>query len=326
MNSTGTPVTNLGVVLLSLSDGTRLALRSGDETAARVLGFLSRAAQLSLAPDLLPPGVRRLLLVTDVGHKGMAPLESATDALCVLTAPGASRRLRRMDLTRARSEDRRRARPLALEPLSDEQWFWQQLTRLSAAIARETQPRGGVLLHSALAALPNPTGPTGILLAGRSGVGKSSASRRLSPPWRALADDVTLVVHDGDGTYMAHPWPTWSRFFGDEAGDGSDTWDVQQAVPLRAIVILEQGPVDRIQPLGPGHAVALLAELAQQTSTHLEQGMPHAELAAFHLQRFDNLCALVGTVPAYLLHVSLNGAFWTEIERVVCEGEDQRDQ
>jgi len=154
-------------------------------------------------------------------------------------------------------------------------------------------------------------------LAGPSGVGKSTAARRLPPPWRALADDATLVVRDATGVYWAHPWPTWSRFFGPEAGDGSDTWDVQRAAPLRAIVVLEQGPVDRIEPLGPGHAVALLSELAQQTSTYLVQGMSHAELAAFHRQRFDNLCALVRAVPAYLLHMSPDGAFWTAIEGVL---------
>jgi len=45
--------------------------------------------------------------------------------------------------------------------------------------------------------------------------------------------------------------------------------------------------------------------------------MPHAEIAAFHRQRFDNLCALVRAAPAYLLHVSLTGAFWTVIEGVL---------
>jgi len=157
----------------------------------------------------------------------------------------------------------------------------------------------------------------GILLAGRSGVGKSTAARRLPPPWRALADDVVLVVPAGDGAYWAHPWPTWSRFFGEERGDGSDTWDVQRAVPLRAIFVLEQGEEDRVEPLGPGHAVALLAELARQTSTHFLRGWPLDELAAFNRQRFENLCALVRAVPAYTLYVSLTGTFWDEIARLM---------
>jgi len=160
-------------------------------------------------------------------------------------------------------------------------------------------------------------GEGGILLAGRSSVGKTTASRRLPPPWRALADDVTLVVRDASGVYWAHPFPTWSRFFGPEAGNGADTWDVQRAVPLRAIFVMEQGEEDRIEPLGPGHAVALLAELARQTSTHFLHGLPLGEIAAFNRQRFENLCALVRAVPTYTLHVSQHGAFWEEIARVM---------
>jgi SynChlorMet cassette protein ScmC len=157
-------------------------------------------------------------------------------------------------------------------------------------------------------------------------VGKSTASARLPHPWRALSDDATLVVCDGQGTYWAHPWPTWSRLFGDEAGDGSDTWDVQRAVPLRAIFILEQGEEDRVEPLGPGHTLALLAELARQTSTHLIRGWPLDEMAAFHRQRFENLCALVRAMPAYTLYVSLNGAFWKEMRRAISQEPDRGGQ
>jgi SynChlorMet cassette protein ScmC len=162
-------------------------------------------------------------------------------------------------------------------------------------------------------------GGHGILLAGRSGVGKSTASMRLPPPWRALADDMALVVRDeaphAGGVYWVHPWPTWSWFFGrEDRRPGGGTWDVQQAVPLRTIFVLEQGEEDRAEPIGPGRAVALLAELARQTST---RGMSLDEIAAFNLQRFENLCALVRAVPAYLLHVSLDGAFWEEIARAL---------
>jgi SynChlorMet cassette protein ScmC len=127
-------------------------------------------------------------------------------------------------------------------------------------------------------------------------------------------------VPDQRGTYWAHPWPTWSRFFDeqDRGDEGSDTWQVQQAVPLRAILILEQAGEDRAEPLGPGHAVCVLAELARQTSTHLLQGWPRDELATFHLQRFENLCALARSVPTYRLQVSRHGTFWEEIEQVLC--------
>jgi len=311
-----------GDFTLSLADGTRLVLCAGDEEAARVVDFLARVATLTPGPSSTGRGEeeRRLLVVTAPG--GQADTRSvsyASDADIVLS-------LEPTDMPQRRRLWRD---PTASpEPLTTEQWFWQQLVRLSACIAQQTQSRGGVLLHSGLVLTPTPLerkgswgrgawGEGGILLAGRSGVGKSTAARRLPPPWRALADDVVLVVQAGDGAYWAHPWPTWSRFFGEEKGDGSDTWDVQRAVPLRAIFVLEQGEEDRVEPLGPGHAVALLAELARQTSTHFLRGWPLDELAAFNRQRFENLCALVRAVPAYTLYVSLTGTFWDEIARLM---------
>jgi SynChlorMet cassette protein ScmC len=312
--------------ILSLADGTHLALCAGDASAARVVTFLARAAQLSPA-SLTPtsPSVgegrrekaRCLLAVTE----GKTPPAGAnSDAICLLEPPDAQRpRRRRIDGSGVLTP--------VFETLTEEQWLWVQLVRLSACIARETHHRGGVLLHSGLAVCPHPQplprlagegeGGKGVLLAGRSGVGKSTASARLPLPWRALADDVTLVVRDGSGTYWAHPWPTWSRFFGEEAGDGSDAWDVQRAVELQAIFVLEQGEEVRAKPLGPGHAVCLLAELAQQTSMHLLRGWPMEEIAGFNLQRFENLCALARAVPVYLLHVSLDGAFWEAIEQAI---------
>lgn len=323
-----TPVISHAESGLALADGTRLILRAGDTRAARVVSFLAEAAQLPPVSSFPLPGARCLLAVTGVERDNAGPhsrpryvspvsAEADADIVCVLEPPGATRPRRRA-IGEGYPVPRRGDDPLfSLEPLTEEQWLWQQLVRLSAAVGRETHPRGGVLLHSGLAQAPHLRCGAGFLLAGRSGVGKSTASARLPLPWRSLADDVTLVVCDDDGTYQAHPWPTWSRLIGEESWEEGYSWDVQQAVPLRAIFFLEQGDEDRVEPLGPGHALCALAELAQQTSRYLLQGMPLDEIVAFHQQRFDNLCALVQAMPAYLLHVTLHGAFWHEIEKVL---------
>lgn len=312
---------------LSLADGTSMGICAVDAESARVVSFLAGAARLQGTPGLNSPSVRHKLVVTDASDDGTVPPGRLTRAdprsICVLGPRELSFPRQWRPCWPCPAGDGGDSPALNVQPLTDNQWLWQQLVRLSACIGRETHARGGVLLHSGLAAYPDSRlllqarGEGGVLLAGRSGVGKSTATRRLPSPWRTLADDVTLVVRDAEGTYWAHPWPTWSRFFGEEAGDGGDTWDVQQSVPLRAIFVLEQGEEDRVEPMGPGHAVCLLAELALQTSTHVLEGMLLDEVVAFNLQRFENLCDLVQAVPAYLLDVSLDGAFWGEIERVM---------
>jgi hypothetical protein len=107
-----------------------------------------------------------------------------------------------------------------------------------------------------------------------------------------------------------------SRFLGEEAGDGSDIWDVQRAVPLQAIFFLVLGDKDWAEPVGAGQAVCLLAGLGLQTSKCVLREKPLDEIAASTLQRFENLCDLVQAVPAYLLDLGINGTFWQEIERV----------
>jgi Coenzyme PQQ synthesis protein D (PqqD) len=302
--------------LLALADGSRFLIRAGDELAARVV------AQFAAAASLIPASVQReqgqgveVLVVTE-GH---AALQDAVGdgSICVIQAPG------RVPERRS-GEGRGAGLP---RPLSETEWLWQQLARLSAFIGQEAQARGGVLLHSALALLPSFSGrPTrsvgrcdggegsGVLLTGRSGVGKTTASSRLAPPWRSLCDDMTLVVRDDTGACWAHPWPTWSRLLGEHV---DDRWDVQNAVPLQAIFVIDQAAQDRAAPAGEGQAVGLLLEVARQATRRLWVGVTPDEFRAFHVHRFENLCALVRAVPVYLLDVSLDGAFWEEMARVL---------
>lgn len=180
--------------------------------------------------------------------------------------------------------------------------------RLSLVFARAAQASGGFLIHGALAEKDG----RGVILAAPGGTGKTTASGRLPAPWRSLSDDITLVVRDPQGRYWAHPWPTWSRF---QDGGPGGTWEVQHAVPLKGIFILSQAPADRAERIGSGQAVSLLMECAGQTSMFMIPGLLKEEVRALHLERFNNLCALARIVPTHLLHISLTGTFWNEIER-----------
>jgi hypothetical protein len=271
---------------LALADGSRWEIAAGDEEAASIVSQLGCAMQLRMTPGAIKPShhgnLCRLLVQVDA-HASVAdyhvPLASKNGGVVVST-------LRTCD-------------------------FWGgpyiNLMRLSLVFARQAQARGGVLLHGALAERDG----MGVILTARGGMGKTTASNRLPAPWRSLCDDATLAVRDSQGNYWAHPWPTWSRFL--DGGPGG-TWDVQSAVPLKGIFFLAQAVEDRVERLGHGHAVSMLVECVGQASMVMASGLGKEELRALHLERFNNLCALARVVPAHVLHISLTGAFWQEIE------------
>ena len=186
-----------------------------------------------------------------------------------------------------------------------------RLVELSTLLARAFVPRGGVLLHGALAEQEG----RGVLLAAPGGTGKTTASNRLAPPWRSLSDDLTLVLQDKQGRWWAHPWPTWGRF---APGGPGGAWDVQHAVPLHAMFYLAQAPAEKVEPLGAGQAIARLVQSAEQAAYYASiPGSPSEETSVLRQQIFDLLCNLARAVPAFVLHLSLTGAFWVEIERAL---------
>ncbi len=277
---------------LILADGSHWEIAAGDEEAASIVALLGSAMQLSGASSAIRSsdhGKPCRLLVQIDAHTPVTdcyvPLPSENDGVvsCILS------------------------------PCDHWGGPHVNLVRLALVFAREAQSRGGVLIHGALAERDG----MGVILAAPGGTGKTTASNRLPPPWHSLCDDTTLVVRDSRGDYWAHPWPTWSRFL--DGGPGG-TWDVQSAVPLKAIFLLSQAVDDRAERVGPGHAVSMLVECAGQASMSMPIGLFKEEIHALHLERFNNLCALARVVPAHMLHISLTGAFWEEIERALDGG------
>jgi SynChlorMet cassette protein ScmC len=187
------------------------------------------------------------------------------------------------------------------------------LIQVSSILTLDTMTRGGMLLHGALIDRDG----MGMILAGPGGIGKTTACSRLPETWRTLSDDSTLIVRDPSGEYWAHPWPTWSSFFYD--GEGG-AWDVENAIPLKAIFFLAQADRDRIQTVDQGKALCLLLEHTQHFGFNTLRDMDDEKKREIQLQRFDNACALVKAIPSYRLWISLAGAFWNEIEReLFCE-------
>jgi SynChlorMet cassette protein ScmC len=197
-----------------------------------------------------------------------------------------------------------------LDPSNDHVTLVVQVLELSQIFCSKAEETGGVSIHGALAEKNG----YGIILAGRGDVGKTTASRRLPSPWCSLSDDSSLIVLDKKSNYRAHPWPTWSSLI---SGEKVQTWDVQFSVPLKAIFILNQSKTDKIENIGKGQAVCLLNETVDQAWWGLDSELGDQEKQALRLQRFENICKLVETIPTYLLHISKDGSFWEKIEKVL---------
>lgn len=282
---------------LLLADGSRWGIVAGDE---RARGICCRFAEvMQLRTQDVP--VYRLLVLTD--GDGALTHSTHVDQRRQVAAPWSYLPPRDDNIF-----------SLICPPARDNDVLASQLMQLSLVIAQQAQTRGGFLLHGALIEKDG----WGVILAGPGGIGKTTASSRLVSPWRSLSDDAALVVRDEHGKYWAHPWPTWSSFMLDGKGG---TWDVEHAVELKAIFFLTQGQHDRIEPIGVGHSVPLLVELAEQASWSMAHGQGGTMTRALRLQRFENICSLAMSMRCYHLHLSLDGAFWEEIERVITEKE-----
>ena len=182
-----------------------------------------------------------------------------------------------------------------------------QLLRISQIVANASENNGGLLVHGALAEWNG----SGVVLAGPGGVGKTTASKRLPLPWRSLCDDVTLIVKAQDGTYWAHPWPTWSQY---RQGDLSGFWDVQDAVKLGMVCMLSRNKKDRVSPLPIRQAISELVDVNGQTFFILANGMNKDAVRRLNLMRFHNAVAISQKIPVCRLNISLDGKFWEELE------------
>jgi hypothetical protein len=268
-------------LILSLADGSRWTIVGVDEPAALAVARLGRTMRLASGV-----GDREVYAVVcrDRMHDPQTPSRNGA-VVCWLS------------------------------PLFDPYLQVIQMDSIAASIALQLLPRGGLLLHGALADYKG----AGYVMAGPSGVGKSTSSRRLPPPHRSLCDDRTLVVCDRAGRYWAHPWPTWSRLFN---RDLNASWPVEEAVPLRGIFFLSQAASERLQPTSPTQAAALIMESAidlARTVTRLSEAGESPRLWEDHLAAAKSLAA---AVPVCSLEMSLHGRFWSEIEQVLSAAGD----
>ncbi|HTZ40887.1 MAG TPA: SynChlorMet cassette protein ScmC [Syntrophales bacterium] len=169
---------------------------------------------------------------------------------------------------------------------------------------------GGLPIHAALIEREG----RGFLISAPGGTGKSTCCRRIPGPWRALSDDLSLVVVDEKGNYRAHPFPTWSDYMWRRS---EQIWDVQCSLPLEAIFFLEQGTKDEMAPIGKGEAAASVIEAASQICLSFWRDLAPGERRTSKTMIFDNACGLARSIPAFRLRASIDGRFWEEMEAAV---------
>ena len=177
------------------------------------------------------------------------------------------------------------------------------MARLAAFLCLDAMTRGALLIHGALVELHG----RGTILAGPSGVGKSTACRRLPQPWKVLSDDTCLAVPTPAGDYMAHPWPTWSAL---TSGDRHTTWDVQRGTPLSGIGFLVRGNADQLEELPVLEALGSLLRVTEQGSILTLYGIRPAERKEFRIQQFESASRMAPRMTCRKLTISLDGAFW----------------
>ena len=167
---------------LYLADGTSWCIHSGDEIEEEFAQSLARSMRLSPCDNCIS---WHLVIKNDIQTGARRPeLPLILDKISSQTVA------------------------CSILPVKNNIDLADQLMEIGLVISSCAEARGGLLIHGALAKKNN----QGIILAGPSDAGKTTASLRLPSSWTSLSDDCTLIVRDDNGQYHAHPWPTWSSF------------------------------------------------------------------------------------------------------------------
>jgi SynChlorMet cassette protein ScmC len=178
---------------------------------------------------------------------------------------------------------------------------------------------GGIPVHGALVEHKG----SGVILAGRSGEGKSTACGRLPVPWRTVSDDMCLVLKSPAAGFQAYPLPTWSIFRHDHT---SGRCRAGRLLPLRAVFFLKQAPEDECLEMKKSAAAISLASVALQVFRSIDSEFPRAEDSDVKRGLYANAASLALAIPSHLLRISLTGCFWEKMEEVLEKGDSPHFQ
>lgn len=182
----------------------------------------------------------------------------------------------------------------------------QILHAVSFIIHKDIISKGGMPIHSLFLEYKG----NGILLVGRSGVGKTTGYRRIQSPFKALSDDHAFIVKKND-KYRIHPFVTIS-----ECSENSlpATRDINYSVPLKMIFFLNKSDKDGISPISKSKAAYEFYNTAiLLIQFYYKDFNTNSGLNNFRAAIFNNACDIIKSVPSYRLDASLHGKFWEKI-------------
>lgn len=170
--------------------------------------------------------------------------------------------------------------------------------------------QGGLPLHAALIEREG----IGIAISAPGGTGKSTCTRRIPQPWKAICDDEVLIVRDKKDVYHVHPFPTWSRCNTQEVGE---TWNVQGHVPISSIFFLKKSQKDEVNALSFSQSAVLIYKLSLYMFDRILRSVDQDEYTLIKKLIFENACDIAKDIPAFILEASLEGKFWEAIDRAL---------
>ncbi|NPV63166.1 MAG: SynChlorMet cassette protein ScmC [Methanotrichaceae archaeon] len=170
--------------------------------------------------------------------------------------------------------------------------------------------KGGLPLHAALIVHQGRC----LAIAAPGGTGKSTCCKRIPEPWQALCDDEVLVTKDVRGEYQAHPFPTWSEYLWQRS---APSWDVQQHFPMAGFFVLQRSEENYVSPIRKSEAANFIYQSSYQILLRSSKYLSDINKNLLRRHLFDNACQIAKSVPAFRLHVSLTGDFWSHIEEAL---------
>ncbi len=166
---------------------------------------------------------------------------------------------------------------------------------------------GGLPIHSTLLEKKG----EGILLVGTNSSGKSTCAKIIQKPWRALSDDISLMLNG-----KAHPFPTWTNFT-TKKYEKKKRWNVKRSVPIKALFFLEKYEKDEVLPIEKDKALMLLNQSIYEAMPGYIQSLSKEDVRIFRIKVFNNVCNFIKPLPVFTLKFTKDGQYWKKIEEVI---------